>query len=138
VFILIATLSQPFAAPAGPAAVEEPRAVSIEERIVASDPFAEMIALPTDRLRSLSGKGSAYGIDLTGVSVTQIEAVQTNSSSLTGSVTDSEVNDTITGAASGNTIANNSGFTTVFINTGNNVVLQNNVQVNIYAPATSP
>lgn len=98
------------------------------------DPFQSLTALDDQQLRMASGRGALYGVDLTGVRAVQIANAQNNSSDIDGEVYDTNVVNSDTGRISDNSITGNSGITTVFINSGNNVVLQSNVQVNVYVP----
>ncbi len=100
----------------------EPHAIVATLDVV--DPFAAIAPMSEEAMREASGGSAAYAIG----------AVQTNTA-----LTDIDLNgtatDTVSGEVAGNVISGNSGITTVFINTGNNVVLQSSVQVNVYTPA---
>ncbi|MEE4209778.1 MAG: hypothetical protein V2I43_10980 [Parvularcula sp.] len=111
-----------------------PPALDIPEAPLADDPFHQLATLETPDLREAAGRGAGYGIDLSGYDVVDIENYQNNNASLDGSVENSQVSDTQTGSVTDNVIEGNSGITTVFINSGNNVVLQSSVQINVYTP----
>lgn len=100
----------------------------------AGDPFANVEALVMDEaaMRDASGGSAAYALDLDPVRTSN---TQTNTAGTTGTISGSTVTDAVTGGVVGNVVSANSGITTVFINTGNNVVMQSTVQVNVYAPA---
>ena len=87
-------------------------------------------AEPLDRraLRDAAGGTADYAIDLGALGV--------NVATTTGTVTGLTLNDTQSGDAIGTNVLGNAGITTVFVNTGNGVVLQNTVQVNVFTGLT--
>ena len=87
------------------------------------DLFAgDAILTPEDMADAAGGMQVAFELDDVGI----------NTANNDGTVRDVQVNDTITGKIVDNAVTNNSGITTVFNNTGNGVVLQSNVQINIF------
>ncbi|MEM9810748.1 MAG: hypothetical protein AAF788_05930 [Pseudomonadota bacterium] len=98
------------------------------------DALISLVPMDDDAMRQASGRGAEYGIDLSAADVVSIGSSQNNSSTIDGSIANTTLNDTVTGAQNDNAVNGNSGITTVFINSGNNVVLQNSVQVNVYTP----
>jgi hypothetical protein len=77
-----------------------------------------------DASMSLASGGESTAIDIGGLGV--------NISDQAGGVSDIEVKDTVNGQISGNIVSDNSGITTVFSNTGNGVIFQSTVNVNIF------
>ena len=92
--------------------------------------FAGLPPMDAEAMRKASGGTAAYAVD------GALGFAQTSTATQTGAATGS-VTGSVNGAVTGNTISGNSGITTVFINTGNNVVLQSSVQVNVYTPVAS-
>lgn len=99
-----------------------------------SDPFLSLDLLSVEAMRAASGRGAAYGVDLSGLETLKVGALQNNDADTNGVVENTVITDSTTGEIAGNAITGNSGITTVFINSGNNVILQNTVQVNVYTP----
>lgn len=89
------------------------------DTLTLGDPLTE------DALGDRSGGTADYSVDLGALGI--------NVATTSGTVTDVTVTDTATGDATGTSVLDNSGITTVFVNTGNGVILQNTVQVNVFA-----
>lgn len=73
---------------------------------------------------SAGGMGQDFDIDIGGIA--------SNIADNDGSVRNVEIVDSETGQIANNAVSNNSGITTIFNNTGNGVVFQSSVQVNIF------
>jgi hypothetical protein len=114
-----AMLAQAAEAPAAaPTAYAEP--------LDAHDPFASLSSMEMDDLRSAAGGTAINELDL--------QTVGLNISDTDGSVSGTTVTDSQTGTVDNTYVSGNTGITTVFVNTGNGVVFQNTLQVNVYAP----
>jgi hypothetical protein len=85
--------------------------------------FGDLPAMD-DTAMSLASGGESTAIDIGGLGV--------NISTQNGDVSDTEVNNTTTGQIAGNVVTDNGGITTVFNNTGNGVIFQSTVNVNIF------
>ena len=84
-----------------------------------------------DASMSLASGGESTAIDIGSIGV--------NISGQAGEVSDTEINNSPTGQITDNVVSDNGGFTTVFNNTGNGVIFQSTVNVNIFtAPAELP
>ncbi|MEM9494822.1 MAG: hypothetical protein AAGA09_02370 [Pseudomonadota bacterium] len=97
---------------------------------VDDDLFAGDTLLGEKAMRETAG-GSEVAFNLGDVGV--------NLANAEGNVSNIEANNSNSGQIASNTVANNSGITTVFNNTGTGVVMQSNVQVNVFlgdAPVT--
>ena len=88
------------------------------------DIFGQSAMMDDASMRDAAGGSSHYAIDLGALGI--------NSSSSIATVTDNSADNSITGEIASNIVANNSGFTTVVFNSGNQVVFQNTVQVNVF------
>ena len=93
-------------------------ALSTDDVLLISD-----APLSADTLSAKSGGTASYAVDLGALGV--------NVATTNGTVTGVNVSGP-TGAAQGTSVLGNSGITTVFVNTGNGVVLQNTVQINVF------
>ncbi len=91
--------------------------------------FSDLAVMGDADMRAASG-GSHTAVDIGFVNINNSE----NGADL-GSVT---VANTTNGQIANNTISNNSGVTTVFNNTGNGVILQSNVNVNVFMTDPAP
>ena len=90
----------------------------------AGDPlFAELAVMGDADMRAAAG-GSHTAVD--------IGFIKVNNSENGAELNTVNVSNTTNGEIANNTIANNSGVTTVFNNTGNGVILQSNVNVNVF------
>ncbi len=87
------------------------------------DIFTADLVLSDEALRSHAG-GTETSVDLNNLGV--------NISTTTGIVDNNSADGSVTGTIADNVIGQNSGFTTVFINSGNNVLFQNTLQLNIF------
>lgn len=87
------------------------------------DIFGGDLILSEAMMRDAAG-GTEVAVDITDLGV--------NIADNRGLVRDVEINDTVNGQIANNVAQNNSGITTIFNNTGNGVVFQSNVQVNIF------
>lgn len=106
--------------------VKEDVALLSVEETVSEDPFASLLEMDSSELRDASGGTDTYSVDLhtVGINISDLDGVvsgNTVTNSQSGDITDSLVTD-------------NSGITTVFINSGNAVLFQNSLQINIYLP----
>jgi hypothetical protein len=84
-----------------------------------------LLETPLDEaaMREAAG-GSAAAVDISQLGL--------NFSTTTGSVSNVSVVGSDTGGVANNVVSGNSGITAVFNNTGNGVVFQNTVQVNVF------
>ncbi|MEL7489946.1 MAG: hypothetical protein AAGJ73_04435 [Pseudomonadota bacterium] len=89
----------------------------------AADIFSGEAKLDERMMRDAAG-GSNVAFDITDLGV--------NINDTQGDVTNVEVNNSVNGQIANNVAENNSGITTIFNNTGNGVVFQSTVQVNIF------
>jgi hypothetical protein len=103
---------------------------------VSPDPFATLAPMDQNSLRRASGRGAVYGVDLSAYNLVELDNFQNNDADIDGLIENTIVTDTTTGDLTDNMVTNNSGITTVFINSGNNVILQSNVQINVYTPTS--
>lgn len=88
-----------------------------------ASPFPLDQAMDEEALRALAG-GTGITVDLGALGVNVAES--------NGIVHNASADGSQTGSVYGNIVSGNSGFTTVLINTGNNVVFQNTMQVNVF------
>ena len=109
-------------APAPATAVQEPAAISASAAGEA-DIFSELSVMDENAMRDAAG-GADTAIDIGNIGM--------NVSKNTGQTKDVEVNNSTTGQIANNAVNGNGGITTVFNNTGNGVVFQSNVNVNIF------
>jgi hypothetical protein len=117
-------LAAPFLAQAqAPSAAGMEAAMPPAHSSVHADLFDEMPLLDEGAMRDASG-GAQSAVDITNLGM--------NFANSGGSVSNNQVNNTQTGQIANNAIDNNRGITTVFNNTGNGVVFQSTVQVNIF------
>lgn len=93
-----------------------------------SDPFATLSAMQEGGLQLAAGTSGVTNNDLNSVGI--------NSSQTDGDISDVTVTNATTGVISENVVSGNSGITTVFQNSGNGVIFQSTVQVNVFLPAT--
>lgn len=91
--------------------------------------FAGIPVMDDAAMSSASG-GESTAIDIGGLGV--------NISDQAGDVSDVEVTDSATGQIAGNVVSDNGGITTVFNNTGNGVIFQSTVNVNIFTGEVLP
>ena len=115
-----------FAAPfLAHAPVDAPAAVDAETVIVAdgADIFSDFSALDEQTMSAASG-GADTAVDIGDFGL--------NIADNDGSVDNVNVTDSETGQIANNVVSGNGGITTVFNNTGNGVVFQNSVNVNIF------
>ncbi|MEQ1929724.1 MAG: hypothetical protein ABL957_04215 [Parvularculaceae bacterium] len=97
---------------------------------IAADAAFEGLVSMDDESMSLASGGEGTAIDIGSIGV--------NISDQAGDVNDIEVNDSPTGEIAGNIVSDNGGITTVFNNTGNGVIFQSTVNVNIFTGAEIP
>ena len=100
-----------------------------EPAIVSADAFGGLATLDETAMSKASG-GADTAIDVGQIGINLAENK--------GVVTDISLNNSTTGDASGNLVNDNHGITTVFFNTGNGVVFQSNVNVNIFTNTGGP
>ena len=117
-----------FAAPFlahSPAPAEAPVAATDNIQIVAdgSDIFSGIAVLDEQTMSSASG-GADTAVDIGDFGL--------NIADNDGSVDNVTVTDSETGQIANNMVSGNGGITTVFNNTGNGVIFQNSVNVNIF------
>lgn len=93
-----------------------------------ADLFAGALALDDAAMGAASG-GEDTAID--------IGALGVNISDQTGGVSRVNTTNSPTGAIAGNIVSDNGGITTVFNNTGNGVIFQSTVNVNIFTTPSS-
>jgi hypothetical protein len=110
-------------------------AAAVSAAIMAVDLAGEAtfagLAVMDDGAMSTASGGSDTAIDIGSLGV--------NVTGQTGGVSETDVNDSPTGQISGNIVSDNGGITTVFNNTGNGVIFQSTVNVNIFTqPAEVP
>jgi len=92
----------------------------------ADDVFGGLSVLDDGAMTAASGGTStAFDIGHIGVAIGEND----------GSVNDVDVNHSQNGGISNNLISDNHGITTVYFNTGNGVIFQNNVNVNVFLGA---
>lgn len=103
-----------------PAAPETPTVLSSAD---SGDIFSDLALMDESAMRDASG-GAATAIDIGSMGV--------NFADNKGQVQDNHVNNSDTGQIAHNAVTGNGGITTVFNNTGNGVVFQSNVNVNIF------
>lgn len=103
-----------------PAAPETPTVLSSAE---SGDIFSDLALMDENAMRDASG-GAATAIDIGSMGV--------NFADNKGQVQDNHVTNSDTGQIAHNAVTGNGGITTVFNNTGNGVVFQSNVNVNIF------
>lgn len=98
--------------------------------IAADTAFAGLTAMDDESMtRASGGEGTAIDISNLGVNI----------SDQAGEVSDINLNNTTNGQIAGNVVSDNGGITTVFNNTGNGVIFQSTVNVNIFtAPGDLP
>lgn len=118
-----------FAAPIMPTAIAEQPAISAapiaHERAATSDIFAGDFVLDESAMREAAGG--------TGTDFTQtIGDIGVNIADNTGNLSDVNAEGANTGAITNLSVDNNSGVTAVLNNTGNGVIFQNTVQVNVF------
>lgn len=122
-----------FAAPIMPTAMaEQPvsavpsmAAPVVYERVVAGDIFSGETILDDNAMRDAAGG--------TGTDFTQtIGDIGVNIADNTGNLSDVNAEGANTGAITNLSVDNNSGVTAVLNNTGNGVIFQNTVQVNVF------
>ena len=89
-------------------------------------------AIPSldDVAMSAASGGTHTAIDISSLGV--------NSAENSGQVSDVNVNNTTNGQISNNMVSDNGGITTVFNNTGNGVVMQSIVNLNIFLQGATP
>ena len=105
-------------------AAPQPSRVAAQDALGTDDVLLMSDApLSADTLSAKSGGTASYAVDLGALGV--------NVATTNGTVTGVNVSGP-TGAAQGTSVLGNSGITTVFVNTGNGVVLQNTVQINVF------
>lgn len=97
--------------------------------ITADATFEGLSAMDETAMGAASG-GAATAIDIGNLGV--------NISSQGGDVSDVEVTDSATGQIAGNVVSDNGGITTVFNNTGNGVIFQSSINVNIFTGQDLP
>jgi len=113
-----------FAAPyLAPAPLPQEPVMVTEQVEEDGDLFVGAVTLTEKMMRDAAG-GTSVAVDITDLGV--------NVSDSRGLVRDIEINDTANGEIANNAVHDNSGITTVFNNTGNGVVFQSTVQVNIF------
>ncbi len=95
----------------------------IESALNGADPFGGLAALDAPTMSSASG-GESTAIDIGNLGI--------NISDQTGAVSGVNTTNSTNGAISGNVVTDNGGITTVFNNTGNGVIFQSTVNVNIF------
>ncbi|MEM9705591.1 MAG: hypothetical protein AAF850_05880 [Pseudomonadota bacterium] len=95
---------------------------SAEAPQTTEDLFAEAATMDDDALREAAG-GTDVSFDIADVGIN----LSQNRAGISDITVDGE-----TGRIAGNSVDGNSGITTILNNTGNGVVFQNNVQVNIF------
>ena len=128
-FLLVA-VQDPVLAPSPAASAEEPltAAVIVSDTDVSEeaegDPFAALTSLGFDEMRDASGGTESYSVDL--------DTVGLNVATLDGTLENVSLSNTQSGTIDNTLVTDNSGITTVVINSGNGVVLQNSLQVNVY------
>ncbi len=88
-----------------------------------SDVFGGLSIMDESAMSAASG-GEGTAIDIANLGV--------NIAKSSGEVSEVYTNDTETGQIAGNIIADNGGITTVLNNTGNGVVMQSTVNVNVF------
>ncbi|MBY0423612.1 MAG: hypothetical protein K2Q06_15010 [Parvularculaceae bacterium] len=115
-----ALFAAPFLAQAAPESAPDVEALSVE---ISDDAFSEFDMLDAAAMADASG-GAATATD--------IGVIGINDSNQIGSVSRVTVSGSQTGLIGDNQVADNSGITTVFNNTGNGVVFQSTVNVNIF------
>ena len=101
----------------------------------------ELAAMPTDDLfGELATMDDAAMSSASGGSVTAFDIgnIGVNYADNDGSVNNIEANYSETGKIVDNTVSGNSGLTTVFFNSGNGVVFQSNVNVNVFLDSKPP
>lgn len=99
--------------------------------VAADDPFAGDALLTEQEMRDAAG-----GTGIT--NNTAIEQAAINSTRNDGELTDVSADGAVTGGITGNDISSNSGVTTVLNNTGNGVIFQSSVQVNVFLNGAAP
>ncbi|MEM6648770.1 MAG: hypothetical protein AAF603_00810 [Pseudomonadota bacterium] len=87
------------------------------------DPFSSFDSMSVEVLQEKSG-GSASAFDDSYI------LVQGNLGQNGGTISDTSISDTQTGYISGTVVTGNRGVTTVYVNSGNNVIFQNIFNVN--------
>ncbi|MEM6415770.1 MAG: hypothetical protein AAF720_14060 [Pseudomonadota bacterium] len=92
----------------------------------ADDIFGALALAPMDAtsMSAASGGSANYAVDINNIGI--------NNSETNGNVEDVTNINTTSGGISNNTINANQGITTVFNNTGNGVVMQSSVNVNVF------
>jgi hypothetical protein len=96
---------------------------ALGDALSGSDPFGGLAALDTSTMSASSG-GESTAIDINNLGI--------NISEQTGAVSGVNTTNSSNGAISGNVVTDNGGITTVFNNTGNGVIFQSTVNVNIF------
>jgi len=90
----------------------------------AEDPFSSLTPLPESSLKQSSGQGVNF--------IGDGNTVVNNATKETGSVDHTFMNGQFSnGGMSGNTLSNNQGLTSVMMNSGNNVNMNNSFTVNV-------
>ncbi len=127
-------LAAPLFAAHAPTAAENPNAAialaalgSAALVIEQSDVFGELDALDSATMSGFSG-GEDTAIDIGSLGV--------NISDQVGGVSRTTTTNSVNGEIAGNLVSGNDGITTVFNNTGNGVIFQSSVNVNIFLGAT--
>ncbi len=116
---LLAHAPLPAEGPAfGPAAAEITAPVTAQ-----MDIFSDFVPMDEGAMSAASG-GADTAVDIADFGV--------NIADNDGTVSDIYVNDSDTGEIANNVVSDNVGITTVFNNTGNGVIFQSNVNVNIF------
>jgi len=111
---------------AAPAAV-------VAQAPTSDDIFGGDAVLQESVLRDSTGTFAGSPIELTQIdAVIDVGNVGANTADNRGLVKDIAITDTTTGQIANNAVNDNNGITTVFNNTGNGVVFQSTVQVNIF------
>ena len=93
----------------------------------AADPSADIFAgddVLSEKMMKDAAGGTSVAVDISNIGV--------NVADQRGLVKDLNLQNTSNGQIANNAVNNNSGITTVFNNTGNGVVFQSSVQVNIF------
>ena len=97
----------------------------------APDLFSSEITLSEQQMRDAAGgTGTAFDILIDDLGINIVDN--------TGIVTDVDANGAITGQITDNNINGNSGVTSILFNTGNGVLFQSTMQVNVFVDGATP
>ena len=103
---------------------QEPTTSIIEQPLeLGDDIFGGLVPMNTGAMSASSG-GADTAINIQDIGINMAEN--------TGSVSDVNTTNTETGQIANNVVSDNRGITTVFNNTGNGVIFQSNVNVNVF------